>query len=63
MSFPFGTIIEDKNADHDKVYIVGMRYKTIPIGVGEPPQFKEEIDWKATARSSAVIMNVGEENK
>jgi hypothetical protein len=60
MSFPFGKIIEDENADPTKVYLWNPKYKTIPIGSGEPPRFKEVIDWDATAKASAVIYNIGE---
>ena len=63
MSFPWGNFIVDDNADPNALYLVGMRYKPIPVVTGEPPRFKEEIDWKATARASAVIYNVGEGKK
>jgi hypothetical protein len=67
MSFPFGNmfgaVVEDVNVPEGTVYLLGMRYKPIPVGTGEPPRFKEEIDWDATARASAVITNIGEGKK
>ena len=63
MNFPFGTIIEDKNADPTKVYLWNPKYKTIPIGSGEPPRFKEVIDLNATAKASAVIYYIGGRNR
>jgi hypothetical protein len=63
MSFPWGNFIVDDNADTNALYLVGMRYKTIPVGSGEPPRTKTEIDWDATAKASAVLMNVGEGKK
>jgi len=61
MSFPFGPfdVIEDVNTDPNTLYLVGMRYKTIPVGTGEPPRFEEVIDWDATAKASAVIREIG----
>ena len=59
MSFPFGNIIVDENADPHTLYFVGMRYKTVPVGTGEPPRFEDIIDWEATAKASAVIRNIG----
>ncbi len=67
MTFPlgsyFGNFVEDENMPKDMVYLFSPRYKTIPIGEGEPPRFKEVIDWDATAKSSAVIYNIGEGKK
>ena len=63
MSFPFGNIIENENANPNTVYLWNPKYKTIPIGSGEPPRFKEVIDWNATAKESAVIYNIGEDRK
>jgi hypothetical protein len=67
MNFPFGNyygnIIVDENADPNTVYLFNPKYKTIPVGDGEPPRFKEEIDWDATAKASAVIYNIGEGKK
>lgn len=66
MSFPFGNyhgnIVEDENMPEGTVYLFSPRYKTVPIGDGEPPRFKEVIDWEATGRASAVITNIGEGN-
>lgn len=61
MSFPFGIVV-DENADPNTLYLVGMRYKTVPIGVGEPPRTQYVVDWDATSRASAVITNIGVEN-
>ena len=63
MIFPFGPIIEDKNADPTKVYLWNPKYKTIPVGDGKPPRFKEVIDWDATAKASAVIYYIGGRNR
>jgi hypothetical protein len=60
MSFPFGSfdVIEDKNANPNTFYLFDPKYKTIPVCVGEPPKFREEIDWNATAKASAVITGI-----
>ena len=67
MSFPFGNmfgeVVEDVNVPEGTVYLLGMRYKSVPVGKGEPPRFKEVIDWDATAKASAVIYNIGEGKK
>lgn len=63
MSFPFGNIIVDENADPNAVYLFSPRYKMVPVGDGEPPRFREVIDWDATAKASAVIYNIGEEKR
>ena len=63
MSFPFGNIIVDENADPNAVYLFSPRYKTVPVGVGDPHRTHEVIDWDATSRASAVIINTGEGNK
>ncbi len=62
MSFPFGIVV-DENADPNTLYLVGMRYKTVPVGVGDPHRTHEVVDWEATGRSSAVIRNIGVENE
>lgn len=54
MNFPFGTIIEDENADPNAVYLFSPRYKTVLVEGG----MKEVVDWDATARASAVIFNL-----
>jgi len=56
MSFPFGNIIVDENADPTKVYLWNPRYKTVLVEGG----MKEVVDWDATAKASAVIYNIGE---
>ena len=60
MSFPFGSfdVVEDINANPNSVYLVGINYKTVPVGSGEPPKFREIIDWNATAKASAVITGI-----
>lgn len=63
MSFPFGCfsdidVIEDENADPNKVYLVDFKYKTIQVNEGEPPERKEVIDWEATSKASAVITGI-----
>ncbi len=58
MSFPFGKIIENENADPNAVYLFSPRYKTVLVEGG----MKEVVDWDATARASAVIVNIGVEN-
>lgn len=64
MSFSFGNyysnIIVDENADQNTVYFFSPEYKNVPIGTGEPPTFRTEIDWDATSKASAVIYNIGE---
>lgn len=54
---PFN-FIADPCVPEDTIYLVGMRYKAVPINTGEPPRFEEVIDWEATAKASAVIDNV-----
>jgi hypothetical protein len=48
MSFPFGNydgnVITDENADPSAVYLFNPKYKTIPVGDGEPLSFKTVID-------------------
>ncbi len=61
MTFSLGPIIEDKHADQNMVYLFNPRYKTIPIGEGEPHRMRTVIDWEATAKASAVIYNIGED--
>jgi len=64
MSFPFGNydgnVITDENADPSAVYLFNPKYKTIPVGDGEPLSFKTVIDWDVTAKTSAAIVNIGE---
>ena len=62
MSIPsyFGNIVEDKNAYPNTVYLFNPRYKNVPVGTGEPPKFRIEVDWDATAKASAVIYNIGD---
>ena len=59
MSFPFGNVLVDENVDPNTLYLVGIRYKKVPIGIGEPPRFKEEIDWESTGRASFVMREIG----
>ena len=59
MSFPFGNIIVDENADPNAVYLFSPRYKTVLVEGG----MKEVVDWDATAKASAVIYNIGEGKK
>ncbi len=65
MSFPFGNyfgnIVEDENMPKGTVYLFSPGYKFVPVGVGEPPRFKEVIDWEATSKASAVITGIGPE--
>ena len=62
MSFPFGNydgnVITDECDDPDAVYWFNPKYKTIPVGDGEPLGYKTVIDWDATAKTSAVILNI-----
>jgi uncharacterized protein (DUF3820 family) len=64
MSFPFGNycgnMIVDDNADPNTVYLFNPKYKDVPVGTGEPLRMKEVIDWEATAKASAVVVNIGE---
>lgn len=64
MSIPsyFGNIIVDENTPKDAIYLFDPKYKSVPVGEGEPPKFRTEIDWEATARASVVIYNIGEKN-
>jgi hypothetical protein len=61
ISFPFGNyfgnVVEDKNADPNTVYLFSPRYKMVPADGG----LREEIDWEATAKASAMIYNIGDE--
>jgi hypothetical protein len=59
MSFPFGQIIENENADPNTVYLWNPKYKTVLVEGG----MKEVVDWDATAKASAVIYNIGEGKK
>lgn len=63
MSFPFGNyhgnIVENKNMPEGTVYLFSPRYKMVPVEGG----IREEIDWDATAKASAVIYNIGDSNK
>jgi hypothetical protein len=59
MTFPFGNIIVDKTADPNTVYLFSPRYKMVPVEGG----LREVIDWGATAKASAVIVNIGEGKK
>ena len=65
MSIPsyFGNIIVDENAPKDAIYLFDPKYKSVPVGEGEPPNWKEVIDWEATAKASAVIYNIGDAKK
>jgi hypothetical protein len=68
MSFPFGNlfdshssnIIVDENIPKGSVYLFNPKYKDVPVGTGEPPKFRTEIDWDATAKASALIYNIGD---
>ena len=48
MSFPFGnmfgTVVEDVNVPEGAVYLLGMRYKSIPVGGVEQHKMKEDFD-------------------
>lgn len=44
------------DADPNTVYLFSPRYKWVPFEDG----MREEIDWDATAKASAVILNIGE---
>ena len=59
----FGPVVEDINCPPNTVYLFSPRYKTVPVGTGEPPNWKEVIDWEATAKASAVIYNIGDAKK
>ena len=59
----FGNVFVDESIPEGTMYLFNPKYKTIPVGEGEPPRFKEVIDWDATARHSAVIYNIGQEKK
>ena len=62
MSFPFGNydgrFLTDESDDPSAVYLFNPKYKTIPVGDGEPLRYKTVIDWDATAKKSAVILNI-----
>lgn len=57
MSLPF-VFIEDKNSPNGMVCIFDTVYKRVRVGKGEPPRFKEVIDWDAIAKASAEIVNI-----
>lgn len=61
MTFPsyFGNVIVDKNADPNTFYFFNPKYKWVPTESG----MREEIDWDATAKASAVICNIGDVKK
>ena len=58
-----GNVVMDENAPNDTVCLFNPKYKTVPVGDGEPRTLKVVIDWDATAKASAVIYNIGEEKK
>jgi hypothetical protein len=65
MSFPFDHFVEDKNADPNTVYLIGVRYKPIVLAPGQSinslsleEQIKRGIDWDATAKASAMVTNI-----
>ena len=62
MNLPF-VFIEDKYAPEGTILMTALKYRAVPVGVGEPPQFKEVIDWDATAKASGVIKNFGEDKE
>lgn len=55
----YGNIVEDENTPKDSVFLFSPRYKWVPVEGG----MREEIDWDATAKASAVIYNIGESKK
>jgi hypothetical protein len=59
MSFPSGNVLVDENVDPNTLYLVGIRYNKVTIGIGESPRFNDEIDWESTGRSSFVMRQIG----
>ena len=61
MSIPsyFGNVIVNENAEPNTVFLFSPKYKWVPVQGG----MREEIDWDATAKASAAIVNIGEGNK
>jgi hypothetical protein len=55
--FPF-EIVVDPHAPKDSIYFLNLKYKMVQVGTGEPPRWKEVIDWEATAKASAVMSNI-----
>ncbi len=55
---PLGAInvITDESFPKDAMGFVNFKYKWIPVEGG----MREEIDWDATAKTSAAIYNIGE---
>ena len=47
----YGNVIIDSAMPEDTVHLFNPRYKTVQVGEGEPPRFKEVIDWDATAKA------------
>lgn len=57
---PFGPMIVDERVPPNSVFLIGLRYKVVQDGLGEPPVRVEILDMEATAKASAVIFNIGE---
>jgi hypothetical protein len=72
LNFPFGDIfgrtVEDENADPNALYLLGVRYKPIVLAPGQSindlsleEQIERGIDWEATAKASAMITGIRQE--
>ena len=59
MIVSFGNVVQNTDVTPSAVYLFSPRYKWVPVENG----MREEIDWEATAKASAVIYNIGEEKK
>ena len=70
MEFRFGKFLVDDTVDPNTIYLIGMRYKPIPLAPGKSindlsieEQIELGIDWESTGKASAVITNIGNPNE
>lgn len=65
MSFPFGnnfgSVVESNWVPEGTILLMALRSKGIPVRYGEPITIENVIDWEETAKASAVIVNIKEE--
>ncbi len=71
MNFPYGNfygnIVEDESIPRGTMMLINPRFKPIMLAPGQSindlslnEKIELGIDWDATAKASAVIMNIGE---
>jgi hypothetical protein len=62
MSFPWGNIVVDPNCDPNKVFLITPRYKMVPVAEKDFVGLREVLDVEETARVSAVITGIGDDD-